>query len=383
MTLQGLAITAALAGLFTVTAIPPAAQAQDPRRMLGPLSGPFRMMLRGLPRPRVGVPHRRQRNVRVPAEQRNAPAATERPAARQKLARGAPAALWPAAAPTAYEDMVGYALWPSDYGDRFWTHGPRNIIMAMVTPSATFARGRERRRQPNNRLVSAANADETTGTGSASCVDRARAHALRPVDRIAEAIELAPEQHTKLDALRAAVVAAVEREKTSCRDDSPMTPPERLRAMIDALWAMRYAEFGIRTSLETFYGSLTDAQKKQLSDQQDRHETPASLESPAGLCNAAAPARTGWLQQVERAVRPTAGQRESLKMLQGASMEMAQFLMTTCPQETPTTAITRFDAAGDRVMTLIHAAMNIEPLFNNFYFQLSDGQKARFNTLVR
>jgi hypothetical protein len=70
-------------------------------------------------------------------------------------------------------------------------------------------------------------------------------------------------------------------------------------------------------------------------------------------------------------------------MLQGAAMEMMQYLMTTCPQDTPATAITRFDAAGDRVMSLIHAAANIEPLFNNFYFGLSDAQKARFERLVR
>jgi hypothetical protein len=381
MTLQRLAIMAALAGLFTATAIPPSAQAQDPRRMLGPLTAPFRMILRGLPRPRVGVPHRRQRNARPPAESRNAPAA-ERPAARRQLAQGG-AALWPTAAPSAYEDMVGYALWPSDYGDRFWAHGPRNIIMAMVAPSAAFATARDRTRRPRNQFVSTANAEETTGSAAKSCIDRAREHAVRPVDRIGETIQLTPEQRTDLDALRSAVVAAVDREKTSCRDDQPMTPPERLRAMIDALWAMRYAEFGIRTSLEKFYGSLTDAQKTQLSELQTRHETPATLESPAGLCKATPPERTDWLRQVERTVRPTAEQRESLKMLQGASMEMAQFLMTTCPPETPTTAITRFDAAGDRVMTLIHAAVNIEPLFNDFYFQLSDSQKARFNTLVR
>jgi hypothetical protein len=349
--------------------------------MLGPLSGPFRSILRGLPRPRVGVPNRRQRNVRAPAEQRNAPA-VERPAARQKLVRGG-SALWPTATPSAYEDMLGYALWPSDYGERFWTHGPRNIIMAMVAPSAAFAMRRERAPGRPSRLVSSANAEETTGLGGTSCIDRARSHALQPVDRIAEAIELAPEQRKNLDALRSAVAAAVEREKTSCRDEQPMTPPERLRAMIDALWAMRYAEFGIRTSLDTFYASLTEAQKSQLSELQTRHETPATRESPADLCKPAAPERADWLSRVERAVRPTAEQRASLKMLQGASMEMAQFLMGACPQETPPTAMARFDAAGDRVMALIHAAMNIEPLFNNFYFQLSDAQKARFNTLTR
>jgi hypothetical protein len=385
---QKLTVLAALAALSAMTAIPTPVQAQDPTRMLGPLGAPLGMILRGVPRPRVGVPQRRQPATRAPvtrapAAARNAPAA-ERPASRRQLAQAAPA-LWPAAAPSAYEDMLGYALWPSDYGSRFWAHGHRNIMLAMVAPSAAMAMAREATpRRARGQFVSAANAEETTGSvASATCIQRSREFALRPVDRIAETIDLTPTQRGHLDALRTAVAAAVDRETASCRDELPMTAPERLHAMVNSLWAMRYAEFGIRTSLETFYGSLDDAQKMQLSDLQARHETPAAAMSPAAMCGASPPARADWTRQIERTVRPTPEQRESLKMLHGASMEMMQFLMTTCPDATPTTAIGRFNAAGDRVMTLIHAAMNIEPLFNDFYFRLSDAQKARFETLVR
>ena len=54
-------------------------------------------------------------------------------------------------------------------------------------------------------------------------------------------------------------------------------------------------------------------------------------------------------------------------MLYGASMEMAQFLNTTCPAETPATPMARLSAASDRVMALLHAAMNIEPMLGEFY----------------
>ena len=382
MAIQKLAVLAALAGLAATSALPTPVQAQDPTRMLGPLGAPFRMIFRGIPRPRVGVPHRRQPTMRAPAAAADAPAA-ERPAARRQLAQAVPA-MWPAAAPGAYEDMLGYALWPSDYGNRFWVHGHRNIMLAMVAPSAAMAMAREGTpRRPRGQFVSAANAEEVTGNVGATCIERAREHALRPIDRIPETIQLTPDQRGNLEALRTAVVAAVDRETASCRDQLPMTAPERLHAMVNSLWAMRYAEFGIRTSLEKFYGALTDEQKAQLSELQTRHETPATLTSPAGMCGAVAPERADWTRQIERAVRPTPEQRESLKMLHGASMEMMQFLMTTCPQETPGTAIERFNAAGDRIMTLIHAAANIEPLFNDFYFKLSDAQKARFETLVR
>ena len=70
-------------------------------------------------------------------------------------------------------------------------------------------------------------------------------------------------------------------------------------------------------------------------------------------------------------------------MLHGASMEMAQFLMSTCPKETPSTPMARFDATGDRVLALLHAAMNIEPLFNDFYGRLNDRQRARLNATLR
>ena len=70
-------------------------------------------------------------------------------------------------------------------------------------------------------------------------------------------------------------------------------------------------------------------------------------------------------------------------MLYGASMEMAQFLNTTCPAETPATPMARLDAASDRVMALLHAAMGIEPMLGQFYATLSDDQRRRFNSAIR
>ena len=53
--------------------------------------------------------------------------------------QAAPAAFWPIAAPDAFEDMLGYALWPREYGRQFWSHGPRDILRAMTAPAAAFA----------------------------------------------------------------------------------------------------------------------------------------------------------------------------------------------------------------------------------------------------
>jgi hypothetical protein len=70
-------------------------------------------------------------------------------------------------------------------------------------------------------------------------------------------------------------------------------------------------------------------------------------------------------------------------MLYGASMEMAQFLNGSCPTETPDTPMARLGAASDRVMSLLHAAMNIEPMLGGFYASLSDQQRRRFNASLR
>ena len=155
--------------------------------------------------------------------------------------------------------------------------------------------------------------------------------------------------------------------------------------MIDGLWAMRYAEFRIRPALETFYGSLTDAQKAQLAEEPQTvggSET-APAATPAAICGEAVTGNANPFEPIQRVLRPTDEQRKSLQMLYGASMEMAQFLSTTCPAETPTTPMARLDAASDRVMSLLHAAMNIEPMLGEFYASLTDQQRRRFNSAIR
>ena len=352
------------------------AQAQDPGRILRPLTTPLRMILRGVPRARVPRAHRASRANRDTAIERS------RAAMRGQVARG-PAVFWPIAAPDAFEDMLGYAFWPQQYNRPFWSHGPRDIMLAMTAPAAAFASADEspRRRRPVA-LVSSANASESNRE---ICIARVKDQAMRPLDRIDETISLSPDQQQGLKKLRTAVRAAIEAEAAACRGDLPATQPERLRAMIDGLWAMRYAEFRIRPALETFYGTLTEAQKAQLVEAPQTvgssESVPAAL--PAAVCGEAVTGDTNPFGPMQRALRPTNEQRKSLQMLYGASMEMAQFLTSTCPAETPSTPMARLDAASDRVMALLHAAMGIEPMLGSFYATLSDQQRRRFNSAIR
>jgi hypothetical protein len=276
--------------------------------------------------------------------------------------------------------MIGYALWPRAYAREFWSHGPRDVIAAMTAPTAAYASADGTgSRLPS--LVGAAYAGEGE---RAICVARVTESAMRPLRRITETIELEAAQRQNLDRLRTAVRTAIAAETAACRSEIPATQPERLRAMIDGLWAMSYAEFRIRPALAAFYDSLDDTQKAQLADQAQTvgSATATPDATPAAICSEALAVGDNPFASVARALRPTSEQQESLQMLYGASMEMGKFLTSTCPTETPATPMERLDAANDRVMALLHAAMNIEPILGEFYSKLSDRQRQRFNTVV-
>jgi hypothetical protein len=273
--------------------------------------------------------------------------------------------------------MIGYALWPREYARQFWSHGPREVIQAMTAPTAAYASAEATGSLPSG--VKPANDGER-----ANCVARVTENAMRPLRRIAATIELNAAQRQKLDRLRTAVRTAITGETAACRGEIPPTQPERLRAMTDGLWAMSYAEFRIRPALASFYDSLDDSQKAQLANppQTVGSTTPSLDETPAAICHEALAAADNPFASASRALRPTTEQQESLQKLYGASMEMSKFLTSTCPAETAASPVERLDAANDRVMALLHAAMNIEPIVGDFYSKLSDRQRQRFNTVI-
>ncbi len=381
------------------------AEAQFPGGMLRPLTAPLRMILRGVPRARHARPHRTQRAYRMPRANRGtvvrrsreaAPRQFARDTARRQFARGAAgagvagaagaaAAFWPIGAPDAFEDMVGYAFWPQQYGREFWSHGPRDILRVMTAPAAAFAQQSEDGTSPRRFAAATVNSTNTTESVRAICIARVKDQAMRPLDRVEDTISLSADQQRGLQTLRDAIRVAIDGEASACRGDLPATQPERLRAMINGLWAMRYAEFRIRPALDTFYGSLTDEQKQQLADQPQTvgAGNDATPPTPAAICGEAMTPNANPFGAIERVLRPTAEQRKSLQMLYGASMEMAQFLTSTCPAKTPAMPADRLSAASDRVMSLLHAAMGIEPILGAFYVSLSDDQRRRFNAAVR
>jgi hypothetical protein len=168
--------------------------------------------------------------------------------------------------------------------------------------------------------------------------------------------------------------------------------------MQNRLWAVRDAVLLIRTPLGNFYDTLTDEQKKQFivetpkADSQAPSAIAQNAQAKAGagaamsqqafarMCGA--PGMQQWpVQQIEQTLKPTQAQRDSLATLQKKSAEMGQLLMASCMTPAPSTPMDRLDTAGDRLTAVIFAASNVSLALNDFYGQLSDDQKSRFDSL--
>jgi hypothetical protein len=242
----------------------------------------------------------------------------------------------------AYEDLIGYALWPQDYAARFWSRGYGDLMKSMVSAAAS----------------------------PGMCAGETEEQAAKPVERLTQAIELTEPQRARLAELRSALGEAVARGKAACRDAMPAAPSARLKLSADGLWSMRDADILLRTPLVKFYATLSDVQKAQLAG--TAAELPCSLAAndlPVGA--------------IEQSVRPTEAQRASLEMMKGFSSEMSGYLASSCPNEAPADPVGRLDAAGNRVSALLYAVMLFDQALNGFYSGLSDDQKKRFDGVRR
>jgi hypothetical protein len=86
---------------------------------------------------------------------------------------------------------------------------------------------------------------------------------------------------------------------------------------------------------------------------------------------------------IGRRVRPNEQQRVSLQALQKTLFGMAMYLKGACPSEAQSTPIARLDAAMHRLDGMLYAVIAISPALDDFYGQLSDEQKTRFNAIDR
>jgi hypothetical protein len=420
---RSVVVLGALVVCVAAIAAAPAAQARHGVGLFGVLTHPLRAI--GFPRgrwthlsrrhhralARASI-HTRHHNAPLPIvaaslqrPDRDTPAPVQSSATEARPAAPLPPApsLWPNFDPEIYADLVGYALWPQRYADRFWTHGSNDILDAIVRPS-TGTRGVAGHRGEARfaRAAAATRMADMVGAGEAAnapedgiCGLGARDRAARPLDLAVETLQLTDPQRAALDKLRAALLQEIDSRRADCPATPPATAVERLKAMKSGLWSVRNVGIYIRTPLNNFYETLSSDQKARLRAEgpatKPRKQPPVrvadgvqgNIVAPT-MCGGGRAALTEWpAQAIAESIGPTGDQQASLEKLRAVYGGLSQALMASCPSAVPPAALERLDAADARLLSLASAAKTMNAALIDFYGRLTDDQKQRFNLLRR
>ena len=340
---------------------------------LSVITRPFRAIL--------GHPGHHRRHHRGHHERGPTAAAEPEPSSPAQLGLAGPFA-WP----RAYEDLVGYTLWPNDYAGSFRGHG-FDVIADTVEGNFdldTLSDGKTVNSTTNGTAIADA-------PPAANPCDFGAAQADWPVARIEQVAQPTKAQQQALDKFRTAMSTAVKNLKAGCRDSTALPPTERLQAMVQRLWAVRDAGIFVREPLKAFYDSLTDAQRANFAFDVPRPDTAQvakehtdvmgkQVRACASQISADAEA---MIQDIRKKVRPNKQQTSALQALQKTISDMAQLLSAICAQPIGRDPLARLDAANSRLSSLSFAATNVNIALNGFYSGLDDSQKTRFNALAQ
>ena len=376
--------TAIFAGLLIATVpLDGPAQAQfSPQGVIGGVTRPLRQMLGHFGHFPRGYRHRSSSGARTAAAAAAAPAlAPERDtqgAVRSRLGRAGPVA-WL----TAYEEVLGFAFWPDDYGAQFRSRG-FDVIADTIT-------GRfDRTRTPRVATTGTARNDGGSDVSAEQCNDAPSADDKWPASRIEQLLQLSDAQHATLDKVQLVANNAVKTIKSNCHQLGDLSPPDRLRALVQALWVVRDGDIAMRVPLKDFYESLTSAQKNSFAVQQPQNASPPDDKAQGGenkQYQACAAQNIGsaerLVKEIEMKVKPDKMQAASLENLHKASSDMAKLLIASCAQPIPADPLARLDSASDQITAMTYAASNVQIALDDFYGRLSQTQKARFEATGR
>jgi hypothetical protein len=280
--------------------------------------------------------------------------------------------------------VLGFAFWPDDYGAQFRSRG---FDVIADTIGGRF----DRMRAPTRvATTGAARSDSGTVVSADQCNDASSADDKWPASRIEQLLQLSDAQHATLDKVQLAANDAVKTIKSNCRQTGDLSPPDRLRALVQALWVVRDGDIAMRAPLKNFYESLTGAQKNSFAVQQPQN-VPAPDDKTQGGENkqyqACAAQNVGsaerLVKEMEMKVRPDKTQTASLENLHKISSDMAKLLIASCAQPIPADPLARLDSASDQITAMNYAASNVQIALDDFYGRLSQTQKARFEATGR
>ncbi|MBI3702358.1 MAG: Spy/CpxP family protein refolding chaperone [Rhizobiales bacterium] len=283
--------------------------------------------------------------------------------------------------PNAYQDVLGYTLWPATYAAQVRGHG-FNLIADTVTAAP---RGTEMAR---NATTGSAQSDSDVSSTQACNKD---VQMSWPVSQIEQTAHLNDAQREALGRLRTALTESIKTMTATCRDVASLPPTNRLDATVQQLWALRDAGIYVRVPLKDFYDSLTDAQKTlfkwrqpQDSSRQGANATKAAMGRQYQACASQSLAGSERLiKQIEQEVRPSKEQGESIEALRKTSGEMAKLLTASCAQPIPADPVARLDSVNDQLTAISYAATSVEIALDGFYAQLDEAQKEKFDSIGR
>ena len=367
-----------VAGLL-IAAVPldsPAQAQLSPQGIIGGVTRPLRQMLGQFGHFPRGHRHRSPGGARAAAP---VPDRDTQVAVKSRFGRTGPAA-WV----TAYEDVLGLAFWPDDYGAQFRSRG-FDVI------ADTIAGRFDRMRAPTRvATTGAARSDGGSDVLADQCNVATAADDKWPASRVEQLLQLSDAQHATLDKVQLAANDAVKTIKSNCHPLGDLSPPDRLRALVQALWVVRDGDIAMRAPLKGFYDSLTAAQKNSFIVQQPQNAPPPDDKAQDGAnkqYQACAAQNIGsaerLVKEIEMKVKPDKTQAASLESLHKVSSDMAKLLIASCAQPMPADPLARLDSASDQITAMNYAASNVQIALDDFYGRLSQTQKARFEATGR
>ncbi|RTE93946.1 exonuclease VII large subunit [Bradyrhizobium sp. LVM 105] len=290
--------------------------------------------------------------------------------------------------PYAYSDIFNYTFWSYAYEPGYWAYAYDDFVDTVFwggdSPYSAYA-------STNPYDYPQARGDRARPRASVSrqtlqqlCGAPDKGVTAWPLADIARAVQPTPEQRALLDELKIAAANAAGVFKDSCAETYALTPPGRLRAMMNRISATLEAVKIVRPALENFYNSLSDEQQARFSalgpNVGERSSQPQ--EASAEGCGDPKFSLTQLpIQRVEAVLHPAGKQKEALDRLSEATAKGVAGLQAACPNDVPLTPVGRLEAMQHRLEAMLTAAKLVEPALDEFYATLSSEQKARFNTL--
>jgi hypothetical protein len=292
--------------------------------------------------------------------------------------------------PYAYSDIFSYTFWPDAYDAGYWAYAYDDFVDTVFwgadSPYSAYARYPE----PGAAITGYRTRKHSTASRQTLrevCGAPGDGVTAWPIASIVRAVQPTPEQRALLDELKAAAAKAADAFKESCADSYAMTPPGRLRAMTTRVSATLNAVRIVRPALEHFYDSLNDEQKARFNalgpDVGERSQQPQQEANAQGEhCGEPKSSLTQLpIERIETVIRPAGKQKEALDRLSQATKSAVERLQAACPDDVPLTPIGRLEAMEKRLDAMLQAAALVQPALDEFYAELSNEQKARFNTL--